>query len=169
MKLIRYSLAMLVIFSASSLAQPGPGKGPGPMRERIRERIKTIKIWRLTEAVELTSEQSEKFFPIYNEFQDAMENLEKEKQETLRRLESMTDDPETSDKDIKGLITEIGEFDRRSAELQKGFFDNVSDVISTRQLGKLLVFEENFKRRLQEVIRDIRRELGDGPMREHRP
>jgi hypothetical protein len=139
------------------------------MREQIKERIKTIKIWRLTEAVELTSGQSEKFFPIYNGFQDALDSLEREKQETLQQLDTMTRDPETSDKDIRSLIAEVGEFDNRSAEIQKKFFDDILKVISTRQLGKLLVFEENFKRRLQETIRDIRREFGGGRMREHGP
>lgn len=169
MKLVKYSLAILVMMSTSITAQPGPGPGPGSMREKIKERIKTIKIWRLTEAVELTTEQSEKFFPIYNEFQGALDSLEREKQETLQRLETMTRDQGTSDKDIKSLVSEIGEFDNRSANIRKKFFDDVSAVISTRQLGKLLVFEENFRRRLQETIRDIRREMGGGRMREHGP
>jgi predicted nucleic acid-binding Zn-ribbon protein len=169
MKLVRYTLAGLLFLTTSALAQPGPGQGPGPMREKIRERIKTIKIWRLTEAVELTSEQSEKFFPIYNKFQDAMENLEREKQETLQRLDSTTRDPESSDEDIRSLISQVGDFDRRSAEIRKAFSDDVSDVISIRQLGRLLAFEENFRRRLQETIRDIRREIGGGRIREHRP
>ena len=169
MRLIGYSLAVMAFLSTSIQAQPGPGPGAGPMREQIKERIKTIKIWRLTEAVELTSEQSEKFFPIYNAFQDALDGLEREKQETLQQLDTMTRDPEASDKDIRNLIAEVGEFDNRSAEIQKKFFGDVLQVISTRQLGKLLVFEENFKRRLQETIRDIRREFGGGRMREHGP
>jgi Spy/CpxP family protein refolding chaperone len=141
-----------------ALSQPGPGQGPGPgpMREKIRQRIKTIKIWQLTDAVGLTPEQSERFFPIYNKHQEAMQNLEIEKREALKRLNSLTDDPDASDDDINKSMMEINDFIRRSMEMRQDYMKDVSTVLLLRQQGKLLAFEEMFKKRMQKIIEDIR-------------
>ena len=73
---IKYlAVVSFLLLTSTVMAQPGPG---GPMmREKIRERIKTMKIWRLTEDVGLTTGQSEKFFPLYNQHQKDMEYYQK--------------------------------------------------------------------------------------------
>lgn len=158
MRTIRYFIAILILSSQMALSQPGPGQGPGPgpMREKIRQRIKTIKIWQLTDAVGLTPEQSERFFPIYNKHQEAMQNLEIEKREALKRLNSLTDDPDASDDDINKTMMEINDFTRRSMEMRQDYMKDVSTVLLLRQQGKLLAFEEMFKKRMQKIIEDIR-------------
>jgi Spy/CpxP family protein refolding chaperone len=153
-----------MLSSPTLLGQPGPGPEKGPMRERIRQRIKTIKIWQLTEAVGLTPEQSERFFPIYNKHQEAMQNLESEKHEAIRRLKSLTDDPDASDDDIAETVRKIDDFVRRSMELRQDYMKEVSTVLSFRQQGKLLAFEEMFKKRMQEIMEDIRRDFRDRRM-----
>jgi argonaute-like protein implicated in RNA metabolism and viral defense len=167
MKTIRYFIAILILSSPVALSQPGPGPGQGPMREKTRQRIRTIKIWQLTKAVGLTPEQSEKFFPIYNKHQEAMQNLKMEKQEALKRLNSLTEDPQASDDDISKAMKEIiDDFARRSIEMRQDYMEEVSTVMWSRQQGKLLVFEEDFQRKLQEIMRDIRRDFRDRRMRD---
>ncbi len=165
MRTIKYLIAILILASPPVLSQPGPGQGPGPMREKIRQRIKTIKIWQLTEAVGLTPEQSERFFPIYNKHQDVLQSLEKEEQEAFRRLNLLADDPDASDEDISEAMMRIGELARRSMEMRQDYMEEVSKVLSLRQQSKLLVFEEMFKKRLRETIEDIRRDFRGRRMR----
>jgi Spy/CpxP family protein refolding chaperone len=169
MRTIKYLLAILILASPPVLSQPGPGPGPGPMREKIRQRIKTIKIWQLTDTVGLTPEQSEKFFPIYNEHQDALQDLEKEQQEAFRRLNALTDDPDASDKDIKEAMKQIDEFARRSMQIRQDYMEEISKVLSIRQQAKLLVFEEMFKKRLRETIESIRGDFRGRRMQEMNP
>ncbi len=166
MRTIRCFIAILMLSSPAVLSQPGPGPGQGPMREKIRQRIRTIKIWQLTEAVGLTPEQSERFFPVYNKHRETIHNLESEKQEALRRLSSLTDDPDASDADINKAMTRIDDFVRRSIEMRQDYMEEVSTVLSFRQQSKLLVFEEMFKRRLQKTIEDIRRDFRGRRMRD---
>ncbi len=164
MRTIRFLVAILILSSSVILSQPGPG--PGPMREKIRQRIKTIKIWQMTEAVGLTPEQSERFFPVYNKHRDAMQNLEREKHEALKRLNSLTDDPDVSDADINKAMMEIDDFIRRSVEMRRDYMEEVSTVLSLRQRGKLMVFEEMFKKRMQKIIEDIRGDFRGRRMRD---
>ena len=168
MRTLKY-LAVILIFSTAIAQPPGHGMGPGddggPLREKVRQKIKTIKIWRLTEAVGLTPEQSEKFFPLYNRHEDLMENLEIEQRERLNRIEQLTADPKSSDKEIEDAIAGIKDIFLRRMELKESFMAEISGVLSTRQKGQLLVFEETFRRDMQDIIREIRREMGGGPGR----
>lgn len=166
MKTFKYSLLLvLVFFIAQSPAQPGPGpgswEGRGPRREKMRERIKTIKIWQLTEAVGLTTEQSERFFPVYNKHQNDHEKLEEERLSLLRKLDELSEKSDISESEIKKIIDQLSEIDNRLIGLRKGFLNEISGVLSIKQVAKLLVFEEMFMRRLQENIRDIRRGMGE--------
>lgn len=171
MRLLRY-ISILLLVSTAAAQPPGHGMGPGreggPMRERVREKIKTIKIWRLTEAVGLTPEQSEKFFPVYNKHQDAMEELERNKRDQLDLIEKLADDPNSSDADILSAIDGMKTLQERTIDLQKSYLNDISGVLSVRQEGKLLVFEENFRRNLQNIIREVRHEFGGGPGRDMR-
>ena len=165
MRSIRYALIIVAAFLVTvSFGQPpGPGPWPenGPRREKMRKRIETVKIWQLTEAVGLTSEQSEKFFPIYNEHQREHEKLEEKRQEIIGRLQELGEKENPSESEIRGAIDELTELDGRFASLRSEFIKDISGVLSIKQVAKLMVFEHNFMQRLQENVRDIRRGMGE--------
>lgn len=164
MRLLRILIILLMVSPA--FAQPGSGMGHGreggPMREKIREKIQMIKIWRLTEAVGLTTEQSEKFFPVYNQHQKGMEDFERGKREILDRIKSLTDDSNSSDEEIGAAVKEFKEHHRKLAELRELFLNDVSKILSVRQRGELVVFEEEFRKNMRRMIEDIRREFRGG-------
>lgn len=165
MRSIRYSLIIVAAFLVSvSFGQP-PGPGPwsenGPRREKMRKRIETVKIWQLTEAVGLTSEQSEKFFPIYNENRKEHEKLENKRQEIIEKLAELGEQENPSESEIRKEIDELTALDSQFAGLRGKFVNDISGVLSIKQIAKLLVFEHNFMRRLQENVRDIRRGMGE--------
>jgi Spy/CpxP family protein refolding chaperone len=166
----RYSLmAALVLIASVAWAQPpGPGFGPGPeggpTRERIRERIKTMKIWKLTESVGLTSEQSQKFFPIYNMHQKKLEELDVKRDDIVNRLERATGDSQTSDKEIGELTKSLNDIPRQVLEERDKFYKEISPILPLRQQAKLMVFEERFKQRLQQFVREVRRDFRGGGM-----
>ncbi len=154
---------LIMLMAATVLAQPGPPGGP--MRERIREKVKTIKVWRLTEVVGLTPEQSEKFFPIYNKHQDAIEALEMRKNEITDKLDRLANDSNSSDQEIVESTKQLIDLGRQSMVEREKLFNDISGVLSQKQMAKWLVFEERFKQRMQEIIQDIRRDFKGGGMR----
>jgi hypothetical protein len=168
-------LFILLIFAGIAFAQPPMGPpggfgGPegGPMRERLRQRLETMKIWKLTEAVGLTSEQSEKFFPLYNKHQKAMETIENKRFELVNRLDTLSNDPNSSDQKLNEIIGQLSDIPQQVSAERERFFKEISSMLSKRQQAKLIVFEERFRQQLQDFIRDVRREhrgvdAGDEP------
>lgn len=166
MRTIKYSvISFLMVFISLANAQPWMGPGPGgPLMERRRmpEKIKTIKIWQLTEAVGLTSEQSEKFFPVYNKFEKDIREFDQKKFDILKKLKELSDSPEGSESEIDKNIKKLNSLDVEKIGAKKRFVEDISNVLSVKQVAKLLIFEEGFKRRLREIIQDIRHERGEG-------
>lgn len=171
MKITKYLVMAIMIVSAGvTLAQPGPppmGPEGGPMREKLRERINTMKVWKLTEEVGLTPQQSEKFFPIYNKFQKAMDDIEMKRGELVDRLESLADSQSASNKDIAEAMAAVNDIPRQMLAERDKFIKDISTVLPLQQQAKLAVFEERFKQRLQEFIRDMRQDNRGGRMRDN--
>ena len=166
-------IALLILFAGAASAQGPMGGGPGgrfggpdsgPMRERLRQRVETMKIWKLTEAVGLTSEQSEKFFPLYNKHQQEMDKIDDRRFELINRLDTLVNDPKSSDQKIDEIVGQLNDIPQQMSAERSRFFKDVSSVLSERQQAKLIVFEERFRQQLQDFIRDVRREHGDDNM-----
>jgi hypothetical protein len=150
---------------------PPPGAGPrggGPMREKMRERIKTIKIWRLTEKLNLDTEQSEKFFPLYNKFQDDREAIDQQRREVFQRLDELINQEDAKDEDIDKLLDQLDGFDRQLNTNRTEFRKNLEGILTTRQIGNLYVFEVEFARHIQDIVREVREEIHGKGFRRNR-
>jgi Spy/CpxP family protein refolding chaperone len=164
------ALAILLGLAGSTMAQGwmdeqppnGPPFGDGPRAEKIRERIKTVKIWKLTESLDLTTGQSEKFFPVYNKYQNDRMAIEKERFGTLRELEALLDQENPPDKEITAMLDKLDSFDGKLQANQQQFRKELKDVLTTNQIGRLYVFEVRFIKQLRDIVKDARMEMREG-------
>lgn len=157
MKLLKTAALISVLgLTVGVMAQPGPGwpQGGGPDRRHIRERIKTVKIWKLTEELKLTPKQSEQFFPLYNQFQDEKELIENQRQDLLKQLDDLTSNDSASDNDINQTLQKLDDYDKQMNTAQVQFRDKLKGILSTRQIGRLYVFEIQFQNQMREIVRD---------------
>jgi Spy/CpxP family protein refolding chaperone len=124
-------------------------------REKIRENIETLRMWKLLEALDLTSEQSDKFLPIFKDFQRARRDFEDQRRELMRKLEAaMQGTPE--EKQVREILADL-EINRKQfqSEFDK-YMDRTRTVLSIEQQAKLALFEDQFERRMRETIDQIR-------------
>jgi len=160
MRIMRLGATIFVFAMASAaIAQPPPPfEESGPMRKQIREKIQTMKIWKLTEDVGLTPEQSEKFFPVYNKHQKNLEELDKKRGGLIDRLEIMADSSGASDREMTEAMRQLDEIPGKIMEERNRFMKEINSILPLKQQVKLMVFEERFRQRLQQFVRDVRHE-----------
>jgi len=75
----------------------------------------------------------------------------------------------SKDGELKEQIGRIRALDRELLDLNRGFHQDMTQVLSVRQQARLLLFEERFRRDLREVIREFRgsqHRQEEGPSRE---
>jgi len=119
-----------------------------------REKIKAYKVSFLTTELELTSTEAEKFWPIYNAFDDKQYELRHEKMKTyLRKLD---DDKinSISEKEAASLLCQIEGTDKELYLLREKYMSNLKKILSAKKILKLKKSEDDFNRKLLKQYRD---------------
>jgi hypothetical protein len=113
-----------------------------------REKIKAFKVSFLTTELELTSNEAEKFWPIYNDFDDKQYELRHEKMKTyLRKLNDDTVNS-LSEKEAATLLSQIESTDKELYFLREKYMSNLKKVLSAKKILKLKKSEDDFNRKL---------------------
>ncbi|MBF9252645.1 hypothetical protein I2I11_05020 [Pontibacter sp. 172403-2] len=108
-----------------------------------QEKIEAAKTAFLTDKMGLSPEQSQKFWPLYNEYEARRHDLYTSSN-SLKRV-SLN---EMSEQEIKTLINNRFERDQKVLNLEKEYAAKFQRVISTRQLAQLYRAEHEFTKLL---------------------
>ena len=144
---MKRTILYIVIFliSVSSFAQPNQGK------------IRVLKIAFITEKLNLTEAEAEKFWPIYNTYDKNTskikhEEINKIRQEISQNMGTLSDDKanELLDRFIEAEKNLYNEKIQLATKLRK--------VISAQKIILLKVVEEEFNKRMLERMKNMRQQ-----------
>ncbi len=139
MKKIILILAISFGITLVSLAQD-PATNP---------KIEAARIALITERLNLTPEQAEKFWPVYKEYTNKRREIMLEFRQRTQGV-----DPNTvSDEEAKRLVQIQLERKQKELNLEKQYSEKILNVISTRQLVSLRQAEQDFRRIIYEKIK----------------
>jgi hypothetical protein len=124
-------------------------------QEGGREKIKAFKVAYITEKLSLTASEAEKFWPVYNAYDDKMRDLRKQERNILSGKLSAGIDA-MSDADANKLLDEFLEIKSKELEYTKELVQNLKASLSPKKIIKLHKTEEEFKRKLLERIKQRR-------------
>jgi len=113
-----------------------------------REKIKTYKVSFLTTELELTSNEAEKFWPIYNAYDDKQYELRHEKMKTYLRKLNDDNVNSLSEKEAATLLSQIESTDKELFVLKEKYMSNLKKVLSAKKILKLKKSEDDFNRKL---------------------
>uniref|UniRef100_UPI0040478FA7 sensor of ECF-type sigma factor n=1 Tax=Flavobacterium sp. TaxID=239 RepID=UPI0040478FA7 len=121
-----------------------------------KEKVKALKVAYITEQLDLTTEEAQKFWPIYNAFDDKQSELRHEKMRAiLDRFEP--GNVEKLSKDASTLLTQMESVEESLFALRKKFIKDLQGVISAKKIIKLKKAEEDFNRTLLRQIKERRK------------
>ena len=139
---MKYIIVLLFLNSLFS-------QGWGPKKDR-HQRKETMIIWKLTEELELTSEQAEKFFPEHREHRQNIEGL-REKIENLGE-ESWGNFDNINSKEITKIIKERQDLKKKIIDLETEFIFSMENLLNSKQLALLATFKSR-------MMNDMRSDL----------
>src|SRR4026208_82997 len=131
----------LLMISVTGFSQ---GPGPGPLSKEARQRIEAQRIGFITQKLNLTPEEATKFWPIYNEYKDALRDMKDDMERP--DLMSITDDEATA------VIERHLQQEQKRLELKKKLFSQLRNVISSRKIILLQASEREFNRGLLQRV-----------------
>ncbi len=115
-----------------------------------QEKIEAAKIALITERLNLTPDQAQKFWPIYNEFAKRQQEVRQSFAQARRNH-----DPKTASEEENKRILEMGmKAKEQTLQLEKQYSERFLEVINNRQLLSLRKAEEDFTQMIIKRLRD---------------
>jgi len=136
-------ILLCVCFSAFSYAQT-----------HSTDQIKSLKVAHLSSVLNLTSDEAEKFWPIYNAYDNKLFNLRHS--EILRYLKStdIKEIEELTEKQATEKVQELLDFEEEYFTLRKKFLVDCRKILSNKKIVLLKKAEDDFNRKLLKKYKD---------------
>lgn len=135
-------LLILFFFCAFTLGGTVAMAQSGRPQDR-RENVEAAKVAFLTDKMGLTAEQSQKFWPLYNEYETKRRELVRSYRSGYRE-----DVDQLSDQEAKARLDGMFNTRERELELEKEYVSRYQRVISSNQIIKLYRSEREFTKLL---------------------
>lgn len=140
MKLIKLVTSLLLFISFNFYAQ-------GEKMKEKREQIKTMKIAFLTSELDLSVSEAEKFWPVYNAFEEKEFELKHLKMRSfIKRLRDGKE--KLNEKEAGVLLSQIENNEEEVFLLRKKFIGNLKGILPASKIIRLKKSEEDFNRKL---------------------
>jgi hypothetical protein len=137
---------LLVLFSLSVLGQ-GPGR-----HDQKREKYRTMKIAYFTDNLELTPEEAERFWPLYNEF-------EKQKREFMRKMRQMSKEftqqsADLSEEEAEDIIDGHMKARQQQWDRDLKFHQDLQNILPAKKVMNFYITEVQFREYMLKKIRE---------------
>jgi len=113
-----------------------------------KEQINALKVAFITNNLSLTSAEAERFWPIYNTFEEKQFDLKRQK--SISYNKKMVDETldKMSDKEALAVLTQMEATEDELFQLRKKLIINLKSILSPVKIIKLKKAEEEFNKKL---------------------
>ena len=145
----KFLLPFLLLFvSTVSFSQGFRGK---------KEKVKALKVAYITEELNLTTEEAQRFWPVYNAFDDKQAELRHEKMKAILDRFEPGSVEKLSEKDASSLLVQMEIIEETLFALRKKFIKELQSVLPAKKIIRLKKAEDDFNRQLLRQMRDNRK------------
>lgn len=143
---------LLLVLLSTTLAVAQQDKGGH------RERMEALKIAFITEELALTSQEAEKFWVVYNQF----ETIRKEEKKAARK-HNQVDVTTLSEAELQVWLEQHLKLEQQRLTTKQQYVQEFKKILPLQKVVKFLSLEHKFKR---ELLQKVRAERGCGESRE---
>lgn len=127
--------------------------GKAQSKERSSEKIRSYKIAYLTEKLNLTENEAQKFWPIYNKYDKKIKELHREKHLIFKKRIHNNDFHAISEKDSKEVLEKIQAIRQQQFKIKTIFNNKILNILSFKKILALQISEHDFNRKLMKKLR----------------
>ncbi len=146
---IKFTSWILALMLTVGLAKAQPGGG------RAMENIEAMKVGFITQKLDLSPEEAQKFWPVYNKYNDELEKLRMsfkgKMMAELSEMDNMTD--AQADKALAEMIN----FRLAEVEITRKYVNEFKKVLPVKKVVQLFKAEQEFKVKIISILKDKRK------------
>jgi TolA-binding protein len=121
-----------------------------------KDKVETMHIAYLSQKLNLTSGEAEKFWPIYNQYKADQDQLRKQRMANVEAVENAGGVDNMSDAQVQKLLAGETDLESRELDLRKQYLAKFQQAIPVRKVAKFFIAEDEFKRYLLNELRKRR-------------
>ena len=148
-----FTCMILMTLSLISIAQNNPEK---TNKQQLLEKIEAQRSAYITSKLDMTSEESAKFWPLYNEY--SRKRMELKKEYKAQKADNL------SEQESRMELDEQIESQEKALALKKSYYEKFKAVLPAAKLAKLESAEQEFRREILRQIKE-RNKSNSGPHR----
>jgi len=148
MRFIRYLLSALVavtvLSSTAVVVSAQPSGAPVDKRERVKQKVRTMRAYFLTDALNLDPTTAGKMFPVIEKYDSETDALAAARVALRAKLETTTDG-----KALNKVIDDLVANQKATFDVDAKRLAELRAILSPQQVGKLMIVLPEFEKRLQ--------------------
>jgi len=148
-----YIILFTTLCSIGMNAQNSDNTDRQDRKEEMRDRIKALSIAHITKELNLSSQEAEKFWPLYNKVKEEHHRLEKDKKRLMKKLESEFET--MSESQALSYVDQMVALDQKIVATNLDYkHEEIIKVIGAKRFLKLKKAELDFRRKMIKEYRD---------------
>lgn len=123
-------------------------KGQAAFTQTGKDKVEALRVAYINENVELTSSEVEKFWPVYNEYNDKIKAIRRNLRQSYKnRTENL------SEKESEQLYILFVQSKQAEADVHRVYNEKLKAIIGVKKMVKLHVAEEEFRKKVIGIIK----------------
>jgi Spy/CpxP family protein refolding chaperone len=173
-KVFLTAMVLFVAAATTSFAQQGPpggtryenpdARGDAPAEEKraeIRKKIEAVRIWRLTDELNLDAPTSAKLASFLNTMDRQRMEIAREQRMTMKELRRLLNSPKPDEPRLKVALNKLEKSHHDVQLLRDKELSGLKDILTIEQQARYLIFQQEFQREIRQMIAGAR--WGSGP------
>ena len=142
-------LIFVVAFLASGVFAQPKGKD-------FYKRFEMIRLWLLTDELNLTEAQATKVFPIIKKYNEKKKGLFQQRNQLVNDFREKFKKGKITEEDIGQLLKSWEEIRIKGIRIDKEEFKELSSVLSKEQQARYLLFKMRFPHEIRKILKQMR-------------
>ncbi len=109
------------------------------------EKIEAMKIAFITKRLQLSTDEAQKFWPVYNQYESEKKQI---RQSTIGSVKELKEDGDFTNAEAEQAIAKYVEFKAKDLDLIKKYVTEFKKILPSTKVAKLVTAEEHFKKML---------------------
>ncbi len=120
--------------------------------KHMQQKFKELEKLKLLEKMDLQEDTAIRFFTRRKNFIKEQQKLLKEKRKIIEQAEDLFKNKSKKLNNYKKMIDQIKNIDEKILRQKNSFINSLNDILSYKQIMKMIVFENKFRREIRKML-----------------
>ena len=156
-------ILLLSLILGSSTAGADPWKEGKDPREKSRERIQMMKIWKMTETLKLDREVAARFIAVNNYYEETRRKVYRDFHEDIQKVRNVLREMNPPERELRELVLRLKNRKKEINEWENKQLEEELNLLKPEQQARYFIFQIDFRREMDDMIREIQGERPPRP------